>query len=141
MFRYSFTAKPASKNQTIGAFHAAEIFYVFDTAFPLVPVADDAHLTTRDMGDRWFAFAATGVPDSPGREQWPAYDPGAPLQMVFGRPESGVTNVLPSPGIDLMRERIGWLSESLSAPFDVAPTEASPTANGHADDQAPVGSG
>ena len=118
VFRYYFTATPASKKQTAGAFHAAEIFYVFDTAFPLVPVADDAHLTSRDMGDRWFAFAATGVPDSPGREQWPAYDPGDPRHMVFGRPVSGTKSVPQSPGMDLMRERIGWLTESLAAPFD-----------------------
>jgi para-nitrobenzyl esterase len=124
VFRYYFTATPPSKKQTAGAFHAAEIFYVFDTKFPMVPVADDAHLTVRDMGDRWFAFAATGMPDSPGRETWPAYDPGNPRQMVFGRPQSGVATVPPSPGIDVMRERIDWLTETLAAPTeqpDVAP--------------------
>lgn len=116
VYRYYFTATPPSKKQTAGAFHAAEIFYVFDTAFPMVPVADDAHLTTADMGDRWFAFAATGVPDSPGREAWPLYDAGNPRQMVFGRPQSGVANVPPSPGIDVMRERIEWLTETLGSP-------------------------
>ena len=122
VFRYYFTATPPSKKQTAGAFHAAEIFYVFDTKFPRVPVADDAHLTVRDMGDRWFAFAAAGTPDSPGREPWPAYDPESPQQMVFGRPKSGVENVQPSPGIDLMRERIEWLTETLAAPLEpVAP--------------------
>ena len=126
VFRYYFTATPPSKKQTAGAFHAAEIFYVFDTSFPLVPVADDAHLTIRDMGDRWFAFAATGIPDSPGREHWPEYDPGDPHHMVFGRPQSGVANVPPSPGIDLMRERIAWLTETLAAPLD--PASAGPVA-------------
>jgi len=121
VFRYYFTATPPSKKQTAGAFHAAEIFYVFDTAFPLVPPADDAHLTSRDMGDRWFAFAATGVPDSPGREQWPAYDPGNPRHMVFGRPTSGVATVPSSSGLDLMRERIKWLTDSLGAPMISTP--------------------
>ncbi len=119
VYRYYFTATPPSKKQTAGAFHAAEIFYVFDTRFPLVPQADDAHLTIRDMGDRWFAFAATGVPDSPGRETWPAYDPGDPRHMVFGRPKSGVAIVAPSPGLDLMRERIEWLTDTLAAAADV----------------------
>ena len=130
VFRYYFTATPPSKNQTAGAFHAAEIFYVFDTTFPLVPVADDAHLTARDMGDRWFAFAATGVPDSPGREQWPAYDPGDPQHMVFGRPESGVAGVPQSPGMDLMRERIDWLTDTLGAPAaPAAPADDAPVSD------------
>jgi para-nitrobenzyl esterase len=118
VYRYYFTATPPSKKQTAGAFHAAELFYVFDSSFPMVPVADDAHLTARDMGDRWFGFAATGAPDSPGRQTWPAYDPGNPQHMVFGRPQSGVAIVPPSPGIDVMRERIEWLTETLAGPVD-----------------------
>jgi para-nitrobenzyl esterase len=115
VYRYYFTAMPPSKKQTAGAFHAAEIFYVFDTSLPLVPVADDAHLTIREMGDRWFAFAATGVPDSPGRDTWPAYDQGDPQHMVFDRPRSAVGPVPLNPGIQVMRERIDWLTESLSS--------------------------
>jgi para-nitrobenzyl esterase len=114
VYRYYFTATPPSKKQTAGAFHAAEIFYVFDTSFPLVPVAADAHLTIREMGDRWFAFAATGVPDSPGRDTWPAYDQGDPQHMVFDRPRSAVGPVPPNPGIQVMRERIEWLTEELA---------------------------
>lgn len=32
-------AQNDQKCQTAGAFHAAEVFHVFDTALPLVPVA------------------------------------------------------------------------------------------------------
>ena len=113
VYRYHFHALPASKKQTAGAFHAAEITYVFDTKLPLVPVPDDAHLLTREMGDRWFAFAATGVPDSPGREPWPTYDPGDPRHMVFDRPRSQVQPCPSQPGLDLMRERIDWLTDTL----------------------------
>ena len=124
VYRYYFTATPPSKKQTAGAFHAAEIFYVFDTSFPLVPVAADAHLTIREMGDRWFAFAATGVPDSPGRDTWPVYDQGDPQHMVFDRPRSAVGPVPPNPGIQVMRERIEWLTEEL-APGQVAESSVS----------------
>jgi para-nitrobenzyl esterase len=113
--RYHFRSVPASKNQTIGAFHAAEIFYVFDTAFPMIPEPKDAHLLKRDMGDRWFAFAATGTPDSPGREPWPRYDPTDPHHMVFDRPTSSVQPCQPQPGLDVMRERISWLTEQLAS--------------------------
>ncbi len=118
VYRYHFRALPPSAKQTVGAFHAAEIFYVFDTHVPLVPVADDAHLLTREMGDRWFAFAATGVPDSPGRESWPIYDSGDPQHMVFDRPLSGVQACPPQAGLDLMRERIAWLTDELRATND-----------------------
>jgi para-nitrobenzyl esterase len=113
VYRYYYKAVPPSPKQTAGAFHAAELFNVFDASFPMVPVADDAHLLTREMGDRWFAFAATGEPDSPGREHWPIYDPGDPRQMVFDRPVSRVEIVPPQPGLDVMRERIEWLTDSL----------------------------
>ncbi|MGB0114017.1 MAG: carboxylesterase family protein [Ilumatobacteraceae bacterium] len=115
VYRYHFDAVPPSKKQTVGAFHAAEIFYVFDAQIPLMPVADDAHLLAREMGDRWFAFAATGVPDSPGRASWPAYDPGDPHHMVFDRPASEVQACPPQSGLDVMRERIAWLTDSLRA--------------------------
>ncbi len=118
VYRYHFRAVPPSKKQTAGAFHAAEIFYVFDAPLPLVPVAADAHLLARDMGDRWFAFAATGVPDSPGREPWPSYDPGDPKHMVFDRPRSTVQPCPPQPGLDVMRERIAWLTDSLRGPVE-----------------------
>jgi para-nitrobenzyl esterase len=110
VYRYHFRAVPPSPKQTAGAFHAAEVLYVFDTSFPLVPVADDAHLLAREMGDRWFAFAATGVPDSPGRSMWPRYRAGAPEQMVFDRPTSHVAACPREDGLDLMRERIDWLN-------------------------------
>jgi para-nitrobenzyl esterase len=113
VYRYFFQAVPPSKKQTAGAFHAAEVLNVFDAHLPLVPVADDAHLLSRDMGDRWFAFAATGVPDAPGREPWPRFDAGDPQQMVFDRPRSTVSTVTSQPGLEVMRERIEWLSGRL----------------------------
>ena len=111
VYRYHFRAVPPSPKQTAGAFHAAEVLYVFDTTLPLVPVADDAHLLAREMGDRWFAFAATGVPDSPGRAAWPGYRPDDAHHMVFDRPASHVAACPPQDGLDLMRERIEWLNE------------------------------
>jgi para-nitrobenzyl esterase len=116
VYRYHYRSVPPSPRQTAGAFHAAEIVDVFDTGFPMVPVAADAHLLRREMGDRWYAFAATGDPDFPGRDNWPAYDPGDPQQMVFDRPTSGVERIPPQPGLDVMRERIDWLTGTFGRP-------------------------
>ncbi len=121
VYRYHFRSLPASENQTIGAFHAAEIFYVFDTSFPMIPEPKDAHLLKRNMGDRWFAFAATGVPDSPGREPWPQFDPADPQHMVFDRPTASVRPCPPQPGLDVMRERIDWLTEQLRSDSSQGP--------------------
>lgn len=126
VYRYFFQALPTSKKQTAGAFHAAEIFSVFDTSFPLVPVAPDAHLLAREMGDRWFAFAATGVPDAPGRDTWPGYSPTQPEHLVFDRPRSEVADCPAQPGLDLMRERIAWLDSELRANVDTIEASVSP---------------
>ena len=111
-YRYHFRSVPDSADQTIGAFHAADVFYLFDTGLPLVPAPRDAHLLIREMGDRWFAFAATGRPNTPGREDWPEYDPNDPRQMVFDRPKSTVEPCPAQAGLDLMRERVARLSAS-----------------------------
>lgn len=108
--RYYFQAVPASPDQTIGAFHAAEIFYVFDSSLPLIPQPEDGHLLAREMGDRWFAFAATHDPNFPGRADWPRYEIDNAKHMVFDRPKSVVMPCLSQPTLDLMRERITYLN-------------------------------
>lgn len=110
VYRYHFRSVPASSTQTAGAFHAAEVLHVFDTALPLIPVAPDAHLLTKEMGDRWFAFAASHVPDFPGRDTWPAYDAENPEHLVLNRPTSAVEPCPAQEGLDLMRARIERLN-------------------------------
>ena len=46
--RYHFRAVPPSDRQTAGAFHGADVLYVFDSSFPLVPEAPDKHLLARE---------------------------------------------------------------------------------------------
>ncbi|MFW2336281.1 carboxylesterase/lipase family protein [Ilumatobacter sp.] len=127
VWRYHFRALPPLPGQTLGAFHAAELFHVFGSKVPLLPVADDAHLLTQAMGDRWFAFAATGSPDFPGREHWPRYHPDQPEQMVFDRPHSGVQPCPAEPGLDLMRDRIEYLTATTTGTAAGAADEGSPT--------------
>ncbi len=129
-YRYHFRAVPASPDQTAGAFHAAELTYVFGSALPLVPVPEDAHLLTRVMGDHWFAFAATGSPDFPGRPIWPAFGPDR-QQMVFDRPESAPAHCPSEPGLDLMRarlERLNDISQDGIGEIDIRDQDAAATA-------------
>lgn len=109
-YRYLFQAVPPSQDQKVGAFHAAEIPYLFDKPLPMLPVADDAHLLSRAMGDHWFAFAATHNPDFPGRESWPTFDSQNPKHMVFDRPKSRVEDCEDRPAMPIMRSRLERLN-------------------------------
>jgi para-nitrobenzyl esterase len=141
-FRYRFAAVPPSPKQTAGAYHAAELVHVFGSRFPMFPVADDAHLLTREMGDRWYAFAATGSPAFPGRAPWPGYDPAEPVQMVFNRPASGPEACPDEPTLALMRRRVDRLLDQVAEPtVATSPTDrfSDPTESAYDPGRAPEG--
>lgn len=119
-YRYYFTALPPSPKQTAGAFHAAEIPFVFDTALPMLPKAEGHDRLARHMGDRWFSFANDGVPTPPGRDLWPTYEADDPQQLVFDLDVSGVRPCPDEPGLALLRDRIDRLTD-LSTP--TSPTQ------------------
>ncbi len=121
-YRYYFTAEPPSPDQTLGAYHSAEIPFVFGRTLPLFPVGETDHLLVRDMGDRWFAFAATGSPNHPGRPTWPPFENAQPRQIVFDRPTGVVEHLEPQPELELLRHRI----DHLSALADASPIIETP---------------
>ncbi|QXD15366.1 carboxylesterase family protein [Rhodocaloribacter litoris] len=92
-------AIPWPEHPEYGAFHSAELPYVFDNlrllGRPWEPL--DRHLAGL-MSSYWARFAATGDPAAPVRgaedlPAWPAYDPSAGVLMVFG--EATGPRVLP----------------------------------------------
>ncbi len=128
VYRYHYRNRPASRTATIGAFHAAEIFNVFDSAIPLVPGGSGYENLTRTMGDRWAAFATTGSPNCADHPNWPAYDPDAPAHMIFNRPDSGVEPCPAQDALDLMRARIERLTDIVTSDVDL--TEPMPSRPG-----------
>ena len=73
-FAYTWNRIPPSKKQTIGAFHAAELPFVFDTSEPILGYSDEDKVLTQQMVRYWTNFAKSGNPNGEGLPEWPAYN-------------------------------------------------------------------
>jgi para-nitrobenzyl esterase len=93
-YRYYFTRVPPGRaGARLGAFHAAELAYVFENfPFRLFYVDADKELGEIISG-YWVNFAKTGDPNGAGLPVWPAYDREKDDVLEFGdavRVQSGV---------------------------------------------------
>ena len=92
-YLYYFTHKPFG--DPLGAYHAAEIAYVFNNPELLRSTESDAETVLTDaalaelMSDYWVAFAQTGKPRSEQGPRWPRYSARKPSYLEFG--SSGAT--------------------------------------------------
>lgn len=68
----------------LGAYHGAELPYVFDTHDAWLPTDDSDRRLTVQLMERWLAFAANGDPLVTGRAEWPPYRQAAPAIMELG---------------------------------------------------------
>jgi para-nitrobenzyl esterase len=73
-YLYHFSRTPPSEKQTLGAFHAAEIPFVFDSSEPALGLSDDDKALTDIMVSAWTNFAKTGNPNGTGVPNWPKYE-------------------------------------------------------------------
>lgn len=104
-YLYHFTRVSPSKTQTIGAFHASEIFFVFGSHSPLAGLSDEDEALTEAMGVYWTNFAKTGNPNSGGLPDWPNYDPASDLWMTFN-PSIEVTSGIRAEKLDILERAL-----------------------------------
>ena len=77
---------PVENSEQYGAFHAAEIGYVFGNLdlFGAVPTDADREFGEL-MANIWTQFAKTGSPNGEGLPEWPAYTPANEAYMELGQ--------------------------------------------------------
>ncbi len=73
-YLYHFSRVPPSDKQTLGAFHAAEIPFVFDSSEPALGLSDDDKVLTDIVVSAWTNFAKTGNPNGADVPNWPQYE-------------------------------------------------------------------
>ena len=85
-YQYFFSHVPPSPNaQQIGAYHAAEIMYVFNNLGKLDwPYTDDDRRLADAVSTAWVRFAATGDPNGSELPRWTAYDAASQPYLDFG---------------------------------------------------------
>jgi para-nitrobenzyl esterase len=93
VFLYHFTRVPPSRTQTLGAFHGAEVAFVFDSQDPFFGEAEGDRALTQAMGAYWTNFAKTGDPNGPGLREWPAYGADRDRWLVLGDPIEAVSRL------------------------------------------------
>lgn len=88
-YRFSYIAD-SLKSQLIGAPHATDIPYAFNTVtdrYPTVSVKDKQ--VADEMNQYWVNFIKTGTPNGKGLPEWTPYNPAKDKLMVFS--DQGIT--------------------------------------------------
>ncbi len=130
---YHFTRVPPSKRQTIGAFHAAELPFVFDTHIAGMKTTDSDRKLTDQMGSYWTNFARTGDPNGQGLPAWPALTAERDVWMKL--------DAKPEPVEGLRARKLDILEEALRNRIDAVagpPPEPPPPPAPSEGDLAPV---
>ncbi|HLW76653.1 MAG TPA: carboxylesterase family protein, partial [Bryobacteraceae bacterium] len=106
VYLYYFSKVPPGEfGQKLGAYHASEIGYVFET---LKGGIDADKKLSGEMSSYWVNFATTGDPNGKGLTKWPVFDSKSEMAMGLG------DSVAPIPAPH--KEALDFLDAHQSAP-------------------------
>lgn len=124
-FLYQFTRVPPSRSQTIGAFHAAEIAFVFDSHLPLAKVTDSDRVLTDRMVTYWTNFSKTGDPNGERLPEWPKVTPESDAWLeLSASPE--VVEGLRARKLDILEEALRKRIDAVAGPKQEPPPPPEP---------------
>ena len=81
-YQYHFT-RTSRAVPALGAHHAAELGYVFNTLAP-TNLEDTDHQLAEAMISFWVQFATSGNPNREGLPEWPAWEPAGDQYLELG---------------------------------------------------------
>jgi len=95
LYYFDHAAPLPGHGRSLGAFHAAEVPYVFDNLHLLDrDWSEEDRALARRISARWVAFAREGEPVVPGDIDWPRYDPETDRALRIGARDRVVSGVL-----------------------------------------------
>ncbi|MGB9465494.1 MAG: carboxylesterase/lipase family protein [Candidatus Acidiferrum sp.] len=97
---YFSRVPPGPQSKRLGAFHAADLAYVFGNFVWPFPWEETDKKLSDAMTSYWVNFAAGGDPNGNGLTKWPAYNPGDDPLLEFGD-KIGVQARVNKTGLDL----------------------------------------
>jgi para-nitrobenzyl esterase len=100
-YLYQFTHVDPIPTKGLGAYHTAEIEYVFNNLWRDWSYTDIDRRVADTMSNYWVNFATTGDPNGAGLTRWPTYDSKAEAYLELGDNPT-VRNHLLAPQLDFI---------------------------------------